>query len=661
MDHPFSALCLRAQRGLIAIAVAGSALLVWRSPSDAYALPKATFVVMAAVLIGAIGVARVIVLRRVELPVGPVGLGMAVVSVALLVATVSSSLPLVSAVGPPRYTGLVPYMAYAVIGLSAVRAFRDEPPVGLLRAVLLAAGIQVSYGLAQSFGWQPLPFGTFATPVFGTLGNSNFFSGWLAIVAPVALWATVAERSPKARIAAGLLLAGAALALVRSGSFQGIPAALAGLAFAAVVLLVAARSGRPALAQRLPIGRTLWIGGGAVLVLALLVAPRAWPLVLRAAGSGADARMEYWAASVDLIRDHPILGTGPGTFAQNFAAYYEPSGVIPFELADDPHSVPLAMFDGGGLVLGLAWLLFLGLTGWVLVRGITRQKSDRMLLAALGGAWVAYQVQSFVSIDIPPLALAHFVLAGCIAARCAPRFAFAPAVATVEQPRRAGHPRRRVPLRPGARVGVSMVGVIAALLLVFTLQPMQASAAADRAADLLEQNDSLGAIREARTATTRAPWADRHWWVYGQAYERAQELEKAIEMGRKAHELAPANVGYSLVLGRIAAQQRDFQASLEWNKRAHEADPRHHQAIVGLAKAYLTLGQIEEAKRITELGFEAHAERLNKSNIELAELWAVEGRRLHLTGDTPGAQRAFQRALEADPNSREALSFFGRG
>ena len=49
--------------------------------------------------------------------------------------------------------------------------------------------------------------------------------------------------------------------------------------------------------------------------------------------------------------------------------------------------------------------------------GLRRTRGEQsLLLAALGGAWIAYHVQSGVSINVPPLLVLHWVVAGMVVA-----------------------------------------------------------------------------------------------------------------------------------------------------------------------------------------------------------------------------------------------------
>lgn len=653
MEHPLSAFCLRAQRVVIGVAIAGSTLVVWPSQLEPFGLPKATLAVMAAVIVAALWAIRVAVTRRSDLPIGAVSLAMTAVIIGMAIATLASATPLVAAIGPIRYTGLVPYLAYFLIALAAMTAFRRVPPKAVLLAILIAGSIEVVYGFLQSVGWQPLPFGSYATPVFGTLGNANFLSGWLAITMPVALWAALAPaHSRNWRIAAALLTAGCGLVLWQSNSFQGLPAAAAGIAVVGLAWLTtpaATSTGPVAKLRSMPRPALAGVFGIAAVVLAAL-AVVLLPAIADRIGSGGAARLEFWSAARRLVMDHPVLGTGPGTFVQYYAAYYQPTGTVAYELADDPHSVPLAMFTGGGAVVGLAYLVLVAVTGFVLILGLRRSRgADRLLLAALGGAWIAYQVQSAVSIDIPPLALAHWVLAACIAGLAGSiRFGFR-SIEAAEPPRqRPRSHRRSVPLPVGTKVVMAVALTFAALLFVVTTRPMRAVAATERVNELINTGEPQRALVEARRATEMAPWDDRTWAEYARVAKGLQEFADARTATQRALDLAPGNSAYALQLAALAQRDQDFDEVVRLSRYAARVDPRSPTALAGSARLLLSYGRGDEAERLVMRGLDIQP---------TAELWAVLGLRRALEGREAAAIEAYRKALALDPSHPEAKAF----
>jgi hypothetical protein len=80
-------------------------------------------------------------------------------------------------------------------------------------------------------------------------------------------------------------------------------------------------------------------------------------LVLAEAPKSLQYRLEYWWSSLQVIREAPLLGTGPGQFRQHYLAHKLPRSS---EEIADPHNLILDVWANGGLLAlaGLALLSF---------------------------------------------------------------------------------------------------------------------------------------------------------------------------------------------------------------------------------------------------------------------------------------------------------------
>ncbi len=87
-------------------------------------------------------------------------------------------------------------------------------------------------------------------------------------------------------------------------------------------------------------------------------------LVLAEAPKSLQYRLEYWWSSLQVIREAPLLGVGPGQFRSHYLAHKLPRSS---EEIADPHNLVLDVWANGGVIslIGLAWLVFL-LFRWVL-------------------------------------------------------------------------------------------------------------------------------------------------------------------------------------------------------------------------------------------------------------------------------------------------------
>jgi O-Antigen ligase len=69
--------------------------------------------------------------------------------------------------------------------------------------------------------------------------------------------------------------------------------------------------------------------------------------VLTEAPKSLEYRLQYWSGAMGVVREHPVLGTGPGNFRQHYLRYKVPESS---EEIADPHNLILDLWTSGGLL-----------------------------------------------------------------------------------------------------------------------------------------------------------------------------------------------------------------------------------------------------------------------------------------------------------------------
>jgi hypothetical protein len=103
--------------------------------------------------------------------------------------------------------------------------------------------------------------------------------------------------------------------------------------------------------------------------------------VLTEASMSLSYRLEYWTSTWDVILDHPLFGTGPGNFRDNYLRHKLPQSS---EEISDPHQFILDVTANAGLVGLVGLLAFLAIVAgrsWKLCRTV-KEMSDADVASA---------------------------------------------------------------------------------------------------------------------------------------------------------------------------------------------------------------------------------------------------------------------------------------
>jgi O-antigen ligase len=192
--------------------------------------------------------------------------------------------------------------------------------------------------------------------VFATFSHPNSFASYLVLLLPAAVtWTLVGQR--------------------RLGwSFKIWLGATSALLIAACVWLTNGRgailAGAVAVGAAIAFGSPSWwankkrlaaIGAGVVaVILAALFINRADPLKEETSGT-AQKRLDYWSATLSMIRDHPWLGVGPGHFGRFYPRYMKETAFQPIK---DPHNFALEIWSTCGILALAALLVALAAFFW---------------------------------------------------------------------------------------------------------------------------------------------------------------------------------------------------------------------------------------------------------------------------------------------------------
>jgi Tfp pilus assembly protein PilF len=634
----------RLQRRAVEVTVAATAVVVWKVAADPYTAVKLTALAVGCLVILGIGAWRVLASGAISIPRSLVGGALCVFGVLGAAAVVTSDVKWASLYGVyGRGTGFLSYVMAGVVFLGVCTAVRPEHAWRVVRVVVAGGGLIALYALLQRVGADPFSWtnGYGDRAAISTLGNMNFVSGYAGVLLPLAAWLALTRRDWERWVALGITVA-LALTIVATQSQQGVLAGAAGLGVAAVVWLQARTSGE--------LRRRLYAGVALVAVLGGLV------VAAGLGGSGPASRLHdagfeyrryYWSAAVEMATDHPLSGVGFDRWGAHYreARSEAAASSALADTTDEPHSVPLAMFASGGFPLGLAYLALLAAIAWTFVRGLRRVEGERrLLLGAVGGAWVGYLIQSAVSIDVPAFPAIHLLLAGLIVVLSDAlrwRTVELPGLlVTVEQGSGKRATLERVPrLSEGVALGVVLVlGVVALWQVSRPLRADMALEAAQRPGTAAE-----AAFANLRSAMKLNPWEAEYRSQTARAIGGQQGAEAIAERYFEAAlAIDDRRFADALNAARAAKVADDDDKTVRFYRRALVLEPNSSALWVEAADAYVDAGNTDEAATLLH---KAAAVQPDNYNITV-----LLGDIAYEDGDVDQAHDLYDQALSAQPN-----------
>ena len=257
----------------------------------------------------------------------------------------------------------LPFLMYAALEHAAVR--RDEMRV-LIRCLLAVCAYTALFGIAERLGfaqWMPPArslqrWNELITLYPGRSGGLPMQPAWnayeLSLMFCLAiLWVQLISRRGRALIGlvSGLCLGGILFAYTRAAWLACI--------LASAVLLLRDSGGGRSTVRRFGV-----LAVGAAFIVALTILPNS---MIRSRVDDADTvmfRLNLWEASLTMVRDHPLIGSGFGSFGTEIANY-EDDMTIGRGVNADPGTVVhntvlsvLVELGGIGFVLYAAAVIF---------------------------------------------------------------------------------------------------------------------------------------------------------------------------------------------------------------------------------------------------------------------------------------------------------------
>ncbi|HZD60931.1 MAG TPA: O-antigen ligase family protein [Anaerolineae bacterium] len=379
--------------------------------SPVFGLPKLTFLKLAAIAIAGVWIVSAINKGSFTLHEAALKLPVGAFFIFMLLSGVQSVHPLTSLFGQyGRWEGMLTIVCYLVLFAAGHGIAKHKDVVKpLFLAVLISSVLVSAVAIIEHFWTNPFllfakvycgaGFGepnTFETGrSMATFGSPTFLATYLALTLPVILSYIVSGRrdaAPKGIAYPALLLVSVAL-LLTFGRAAWIGAA-AGIALIVWLTWNHIRKSRTRIIA------VLLIFALALVIVGLVghtySVPGRIASTFKIEGSTL-ARIQMWEASLPLISENPLLGSGPDTFKYVFGKH-KPEGWaehITDPLVDKAHNdiLQIAVTHGALGLLAYLWIFIVLL--WFGIRKVRLVKKPRetWLAAGMLGAVLGYFIQ----------------------------------------------------------------------------------------------------------------------------------------------------------------------------------------------------------------------------------------------------------------------------
>ncbi len=471
-----------------------------------------------------------------------------------------------------RFFGIISYLPILIIFLSAAKIrWTPERLLLMFQAFTLSAVLVSVVGLAQVLGAGfpvDLKF-KFGKAAYSTFGNPNFVGVFLVMSVPIAL-TMISEADRKTRIY--WLIATAAI-------IGGIWATLSAGAWVSGVIIMMAYG-------LLHLSRKAMISGRQLAVIALICAIAVsvfGALILGQEGRHARDRIETWKASLRVMSDFPLTGTGPDTMRFVIQKY---KGVVPGvdqEIPEDAHNLFLTIGATTGVPALIIFIALLAVIGRRLLKAQADGPRGRLyhtLLLSIAG----YLLAEMINPDSVANLAVFWTLMGVAMAL------------TTE-----GAPRSQIKFN--SLVAVLLIPLAIAMI-VLPVPLFMSEYFLKRA----ERSVNLSEITAAyRTSQTLNPYCD--WYQIRVADRFLDELGRdpqasdlVIRAASRAVELSPLEGDNHQILGaayhnlaRVEGDTRRYLQAVSSYEQALELNPYNRAAAGNLLLAYEELGMSTEA------------------------------------------------------------------
>lgn len=309
-----------------------------------------------------------------------------------------------------RNTGFISYVSLLVIWLVAIAYSKDLLIDKVIRNTILGGQITVAYCLLQYFGADPISWNNPYSPILGFLGNPNFASAFLGVSSVAAVTVVIDNQAKSIQrvICTSQIILSLAL-IVLSNSQQGLLVIASGVTVLAAMRIYSMKN-RLLLLSFV----TIIVAGTMSAILGML---KMGPLSSILYQDSITFRGDYWRAAINMASEKPLFGVGLDSYGDWYRRGRDLEATVrrgPEIVTNAAHNVYLDMLANGGIALFALYCASVILVVISIIKILKSGKSLNSSHLAIIACWVAFQIQSVISINQLGLVIWGWVFGGLI-------------------------------------------------------------------------------------------------------------------------------------------------------------------------------------------------------------------------------------------------------
>jgi O-antigen ligase len=310
-----------------------------------------------------------------------------------------------------RSLGFLHYFFLICIFLGASVLKTDLVIRQFLKTLVVIGILESTYGVLQYFKLDPINWNNEYEWIFGTFGNPNFLSAFLGMSVCASLFLVFVDLGPRWRLLNTSNVLIGILCISISTSIQGLVLVAIGI-FSLLVVIAFKRSIYIGFAFTL-----FGIIGGFIASFGLL---QIGPFAKYLYQESTTFRGDYWRAGVKMAQENLTTGVGLDSYGDHYRRYRDSVAADRRGLdlySDSAHNLLIDLIANGGLILLVAYLLFNTLVLKSVYTNLKGSESRSIEDFALPVVWLAFQVQTLISINVSSLSVWGWIAGGLLVSK----------------------------------------------------------------------------------------------------------------------------------------------------------------------------------------------------------------------------------------------------